>query len=219
MVAASASAIATAVWALMARLPYAGAPVPRHDVRLPDERARLGAHQGHARGARPRRGGDARRTPTSSSSTPARSARSRTRSSPRTSATRARASASIRTRSSPSAAATPRRSGSGIFSLYPQVDVAFGPGTIAHLGEWLGAGGLGVARGAWGTGEERAFAADAADAPRAHASRRGCRSRWAATRCARTASCPPCAAAKCRAPAGRDPRRDRRPRGSRACAR
>jgi tRNA-2-methylthio-N6-dimethylallyladenosine synthase len=46
-----------------------------------------------------------------------------------------------------------------IFSLYPQVDVAFGPGTIAHLGEWLGAGGFGVARGAWGTGEERAFAA------------------------------------------------------------
>jgi tRNA-2-methylthio-N6-dimethylallyladenosine synthase len=46
-----------------------------------------------------------------------------------------------------------------IFSLYPQVDVAFGPGTIAHLAEWLGAGGLGVARGAWGTGEERAFAA------------------------------------------------------------
>src|SRR5438445_5849014 len=46
-----------------------------------------------------------------------------------------------------------------IFSLYPQVDVAFGPGTIAHLGEWLGAGGLGVQRGAWGTGEERVFAA------------------------------------------------------------
>ena len=46
-----------------------------------------------------------------------------------------------------------------IFSLYPQVDVAFGPGTISHLGEWLGAGGLGVDRGAWGTGEERRFAA------------------------------------------------------------
>ncbi|HEY2071938.1 MAG TPA: tRNA (N6-isopentenyl adenosine(37)-C2)-methylthiotransferase MiaB, partial [Gaiellaceae bacterium] len=46
-----------------------------------------------------------------------------------------------------------------IFSLYPQVDVAFGPGTIAHLGEWIGAGGLGVARGAWGTGDERTFAA------------------------------------------------------------
>jgi len=46
-----------------------------------------------------------------------------------------------------------------IFSLYPQVDVAFGPGTIAHLAEWLGAGGFGAARGAWGTGDERAFAA------------------------------------------------------------
>lgn len=46
-----------------------------------------------------------------------------------------------------------------IFSLYPQVDVAFGPGTIAHLADWLGAGGEGVARGVWGTGEERAFAA------------------------------------------------------------
>jgi len=46
-----------------------------------------------------------------------------------------------------------------LFSLYPQVDVAFGPGTIPHLGEWLGAGGLGVARSAFGTGEERAFAA------------------------------------------------------------
>ena len=46
-----------------------------------------------------------------------------------------------------------------LFSLYPQVDVAFGPGTIAHLGEWLGAGGFGVERSAFGTGEERRFAA------------------------------------------------------------
>jgi tRNA-2-methylthio-N6-dimethylallyladenosine synthase len=46
-----------------------------------------------------------------------------------------------------------------IFSLYPQVDVAFGPGTISHLGDWLGAGGFGIARGSWGTGDERAFAA------------------------------------------------------------
>jgi tRNA-2-methylthio-N6-dimethylallyladenosine synthase len=46
-----------------------------------------------------------------------------------------------------------------IFSLYPQVDVAFGPGTISHLGEWVGAGGFGVERGRWGTGEERRFAA------------------------------------------------------------
>jgi tRNA-2-methylthio-N6-dimethylallyladenosine synthase len=46
-----------------------------------------------------------------------------------------------------------------LFALYPEVDVAFGPGTISHLGDWLGAGGEGVARGAFGTGQERAFAA------------------------------------------------------------
>ena len=45
-----------------------------------------------------------------------------------------------------------------IFQLYPQVDVAFGPGSIAHLGEWLGAGGVGVARGRFGL-DDRAFAA------------------------------------------------------------
>jgi tRNA-2-methylthio-N6-dimethylallyladenosine synthase len=38
------------------------------------------------------------------------------------------------------------------------VDVAFGPGSIPHLGEWLGAGGLGVARGSFGL-DERRFAA------------------------------------------------------------
>ena len=45
-----------------------------------------------------------------------------------------------------------------LFSLYPYVDVAFGPGSIAHLGAWLGAGGSGVERGAFGIGDERAFA-------------------------------------------------------------
>ncbi len=45
-----------------------------------------------------------------------------------------------------------------IFELYPEVDVAFGPGSIAHLGEWLGAGGLGVARGRFGL-DDRQFAA------------------------------------------------------------
>jgi tRNA-2-methylthio-N6-dimethylallyladenosine synthase len=34
-----------------------------------------------------------------------------------------------------------------IFELYPYVDVAFGPGSIPHLAEWVGAGGLGVDRG------------------------------------------------------------------------
>jgi tRNA-2-methylthio-N6-dimethylallyladenosine synthase len=34
-----------------------------------------------------------------------------------------------------------------IFELYPAVDVAFGPGSIPHLADWLGAGGMGVPRG------------------------------------------------------------------------
>jgi tRNA-2-methylthio-N6-dimethylallyladenosine synthase len=46
-----------------------------------------------------------------------------------------------------------------IFELYPEVDVAFGPGSIAHLAEWIGAGGVGVARGRFGL-DEREFAAE-----------------------------------------------------------
>jgi tRNA-2-methylthio-N6-dimethylallyladenosine synthase len=45
-----------------------------------------------------------------------------------------------------------------IFELYPYVDVAFGPGSIPHLGDWIGVGGEGVARGRFGL-EERTFAA------------------------------------------------------------
>jgi tRNA-2-methylthio-N6-dimethylallyladenosine synthase len=44
-----------------------------------------------------------------------------------------------------------------LFSNYPFVDVAFGPGSIPHLGVWLGAGGVGVPRGRFGL-EERSFA-------------------------------------------------------------
>jgi tRNA-2-methylthio-N6-dimethylallyladenosine synthase len=44
-----------------------------------------------------------------------------------------------------------------IFELYPQVDVAFGPGSIPHLGDWLGAGGE-APRGRFGTHEH--FAGD-----------------------------------------------------------
>ena len=40
-----------------------------------------------------------------------------------------------------------------IFDLYPFVDVAFGPGSIPHLAEWIGAGGEGVARGRFGSHE------------------------------------------------------------------
>jgi len=45
-----------------------------------------------------------------------------------------------------------------LFSLYPYVDVAFGPGSIPQLAAWLGAGGEGVDRGSFGIAEERAFA-------------------------------------------------------------
>jgi tRNA-2-methylthio-N6-dimethylallyladenosine synthase len=44
-----------------------------------------------------------------------------------------------------------------LFDLYPFVDVAFGPGTISHLADWLGAGGE-APRARFGTGEEREFA-------------------------------------------------------------
>ena len=40
-----------------------------------------------------------------------------------------------------------------IFELYPFVDVAFGPGSIPHLAEWVGAGGQGVTRGKFGSHE------------------------------------------------------------------
>ncbi|HEY6961084.1 MAG TPA: tRNA (N6-isopentenyl adenosine(37)-C2)-methylthiotransferase MiaB [Gaiellaceae bacterium] len=46
-----------------------------------------------------------------------------------------------------------------IFERYPFVDVAFGPGSIAHLADWLGAGGAGVARGRFGL-DDRDFAAE-----------------------------------------------------------
>jgi tRNA-2-methylthio-N6-dimethylallyladenosine synthase len=45
-----------------------------------------------------------------------------------------------------------------IFDLYPAVDVAFGPGSIPHLGKWIEAGGYAVPRGKFGTHEH--FAAD-----------------------------------------------------------
>jgi tRNA-2-methylthio-N6-dimethylallyladenosine synthase len=45
-----------------------------------------------------------------------------------------------------------------IFELYPFVDVAFGPGSIPHLGEWIGAGGHALPRGRFGSHEH--FAAD-----------------------------------------------------------
>src|SRR6476646_5251745 len=42
----------------------------------------------------------------------------------------------------------------------PGTVIAVGRGTISHLGAWLGAGGEGIARGSFGTADERAFAAE-----------------------------------------------------------
>jgi tRNA-2-methylthio-N6-dimethylallyladenosine synthase len=44
-----------------------------------------------------------------------------------------------------------------IFELYPCVDVAFGPGSIPHLADWVGAGGFGIPRSKFGL-ETRSFA-------------------------------------------------------------
>jgi tRNA-2-methylthio-N6-dimethylallyladenosine synthase len=42
-----------------------------------------------------------------------------------------------------------------LFELYPYIDVAFGPGSIPHLGEWIGAGGAGVTHGSFGLDDRR----------------------------------------------------------------
>jgi tRNA-2-methylthio-N6-dimethylallyladenosine synthase len=47
-----------------------------------------------------------------------------------------------------------------LFEQFPQVDFAFGPGSIAALGEWLAAERNGGASGSFGTGDERRFAAE-----------------------------------------------------------
>src|SRR6476646_3913269 len=92
-----------------------------------------------------------------------------------------------------------------LFTLYPDVDVAFGPGTISHLGAWLGAGGEGIAdRLAPPTSalSQRSFLCAASGV-----SRHGCRCRWAATRSAPTASSRRSAAARSRAVPARSWRR------------
>jgi tRNA-2-methylthio-N6-dimethylallyladenosine synthase len=46
-----------------------------------------------------------------------------------------------------------------LFELYPFVDVAFGPGTIPHLADWIGLNGEGVERARFGIADERSFSA------------------------------------------------------------
>ena len=75
-----------------------------------------------------------------------------------------------------------------LFELYPFVDVAFGPGSIPHLA--TGSARAGRASRAARSGPRRSAPSPAGCRCIASArSRPGCRSRWAATRSARTASC------------------------------
>ena len=76
-----------------------------------------------------------------------------------------------------------------LFERYPFVDVAFGPGTIRHLGDWLGAA-ASASRGRPSAPPTSGASPPICRAAASGRSRRGCRFRWAATPSARTASCP-----------------------------
>ncbi len=159
--------------------------VPRHDVRLPDERSRLGADQGHARVARARRGDDAGRgrRPRVQHVHDSREARhapcglSRQR--------RLRASASSPMSSSPSAAATRKRSASGSSSSIRSSTShsAPDPSRISATGSRPAASPSSGADSAPTTTSPPIFRSAASGA-----SRPGCRFRWGATPRARTAS-------------------------------
>ena len=138
------------------------APVPRHNLRVPDERSRLRAHQGHARV----RSGSARRHDVDDADVVVFNTCT-IREKPDTKLAAYLGQAAARKRLRPDmviavggcyAEAQRER----IFELYPFVDVAFGPGSIPHLGDWLGC--------------RRASASIAAASARTSTSRATCRS-------------------------------------------
>ncbi len=90
-----------------------------------------------------------------SSSTPARSVRSRTLGSLRTSADARALKDAHPGRVVAVGGCYAEAQRERLFERYPFVDVAFGPGSIAHLGEWLGAGGHGVERSRFGLDDRR----------------------------------------------------------------
>jgi tRNA-2-methylthio-N6-dimethylallyladenosine synthase len=136
----------------------ARAAVPRHHVRLPDERSRQRADQGHARGARAGRGA----TQAEADVLVFNTCTIREKPDTKFAAHLAQARALKQRRPDKVIAvggcyAEAQRE--RLFELYPYVDVAFGPGSIPHLGEWLGAGGFGLARGRFGL-DDRSFAGE-----------------------------------------------------------
>ena len=105
-----------------------------------------------------------------------------------------------------------------LFELYPFVDVAFGPGTIPHLADWIGANGEGVRRGAFGIAAERTFSAGLP------IQRERRFQAWVQVSMGCNSKCAYCIVpagprARGQPPAGRDRRRGDAPRRPRACAR
>ncbi len=92
-----------------------------------------------------------------------------------------------------------------VFARFPFVDVAFGPGQVHKLAEFL------TSTRSPPRASSSSRASPATCPPSAPAtSRAGCRSAWAATRCARTASCPRPAGARSAARPASSCRRSRR---------
>ena len=150
--------------------------LPRHDVRLPDERARLGAHEGDARVARLRRGAGPRRGGLILFNT----CSIREKADDKFSAHLGQAKRLKRE--------DPERIvGVGgcwaqsvkdeVFAQFPFVDVAFGPGQVHKLAEFLTSDSI-TAQGFF---EFEGFTGAPAGAARPRRSRRGCRSPPAAT--------------------------------------
>ena len=128
------------------------APLQRHDVRLPDERARLRADEGAARVARARRGDDAggrRRGRLQHLHDP----REGRRALPLAPDARPRGEGARSAKVIVVGGCWSESMKDELFELYPFVDLAFGPGNISRLGDFIQAGGE-VPRGHFSTFDE-----------------------------------------------------------------
>ena len=163
-------------------------------LRVPDERARLRARRRAARRRRVRESPRRARPLTWWCSTPARSGRTRPTGCTATSATCSRSRRRTRACRSPSAAAWRRWSAQQIIERAPWVDVVYGTHNIGALPRLLerarrAAGGAGRVRG-----DPRHLPVACCRPAASPRTRRGCRSRSAATTPARSASSRRCAA-------------------------
>ena len=158
--------------------------------------------------------GSGPRWPTSSSSTPARSARTPTTSSTATSASCARPSSATPTCRSPSAAAWRRRTATPSSKRAPWVDVVFGTHNIGSLPALLDRARHNKRAEVEILESLEVFPSTLPTRRDSRLQRAGCRSRWAATTPARSASSRACAARRQDRRPGDDPRRDPGARGA-----